>query len=411
VHHTGAFAIIAAYYFGLLAVAVALAGGFVRFGWLRDDLAAESATRIGNVDGLRGILAISVLIHHSLLIERYHLFGPWAPPVVALTLTIGTGPVAVFFMITGFLFWTRALKERGRLDVSRLYRSRFMRLWPLYAATITVMLIVQIVATHATLHVPLPTLLREIVQQYLFGFFSTSPVNGADIGIINGGVAWSLAYEVTYYVALPALALLALTRFSWAVVFVFLVVPMLHHQWWMATAFIPGILTAELMARPARAFLQRYGATIAVAALALLVAYQILAPNVLFDNGSKVSAGVIVDLALLGCLFAGVVASERFAVLKHAALRYLGAISYSVYLIHGIVLYVLFEAVSTWFGAPTLTFATLFAIAAGATIITIALSTASYLAFERPFFMKATRTPTDTSALVREALEPASAAN
>jgi peptidoglycan/LPS O-acetylase OafA/YrhL len=411
VHHFGASAVIGAYSLALLAVAVAIAGVFARFGWLRGDLAVEGATRIGNLDGLRGILAISVLIHHSLLIERYHLFGPWAPPIVALTLTLGTAPVAVFFMITGFLFWTRALKERGRLDVARLYRSRFMRLWPLYAATITVMLIAQLFLTHVALHVPLMSLAREIVQQYLFGYFSASPVNGLDFGIINAGVAWSLAYEVTYYVVLPALALLVRTRFSWTVVLVMLIVPVIHHQWWMAVAFIPGILTAELMIRPARSMLHKHGAKIALGSLGLLVAYQFLAPSVFFDNGSKVSAGVIVDLVLLGCFFAGVVASDRLSLLQHAALRYLGAISYSVYLIHGIVLFGLFQAVSTLFGEPTLTIASLFAIGVCAVLLTVGLSTVSYIAFERPFFMKAARTQTDTSAIVREALEPASAAN
>jgi peptidoglycan/LPS O-acetylase OafA/YrhL len=120
---------------------------------------------------------------------------------------------------------------------------------------------------------------------------------------------------------------------------------------------------------------------------------------------------VIVDLVLLGCFFAGVVASDRLSLLQHAALRYLGAISYSVYLIHGIVLFGLFQAVSTLFGEPTLTIASLFAIGVCAVLLTVGLSTVSYIAFERPFFMKAARTQTDTSAIVREALEPASAAN
>jgi peptidoglycan/LPS O-acetylase OafA/YrhL len=391
---------IAAFYVAALLVAVGTAAVFVRFGALRRDLRTEAATRIGNLDGLRGILATSVCVHHALLLEHYGLFGAWAPPIVALTLSIGTGPVAVFFMITAYLFWSRALKYHGRLDALQLYRGRFTRLAPLFAASITLMLVVQAFVTHLQLHESPLRLVRDVVQQYLFGFFSASPVNGTDFGIIDAGVTWSLAFEAAFYAFLPLLAFLIVARFSWAIVFVLAAVPVIHHSWFMALAFIPGVVTAEVMASPLQARLRSYGTPLAIAGFAVFALYQIVAPHMFFDNAYKVSPGVALDLLALGVMFAGIVATDGLAFLRISALRYLGAISYSIYLMHGIVLYALYHVIAKLFHAPTLNSASLFAVTSCGIVVTVALSTGSYIVFERPFMHAPARTPGPRTPLV-----------
>lgn len=386
-----------------MAIAVLSAWALARGGVLRDDLAAEDATRVGNLDGLRGILASSVYVHHTLLIARYNVFGDWAPPIIALTLSIGTAPVAMFFMITAFLFWTRALKERGRLNAGRLYRTRFERLWPLFAGSIVLMLVINATIYRSGSQESPFRFIKDVAQQFLFGFFSTAPVNGSDFGLIDAGVTWSLAYEVAFYVALPLLALSIAARCSWAVVLIILGVPLVHHSWWMAVAFVPGILAAEVIAWPAgHRALRKYGATIAIASLSAFILYQWVAPHVLFDNANKPTLGVGIDLILLGLIFIGIVPSDHLGILRSRALRYLGLISYSIYLFHGIVIFLLFHAYSAFAGAAILSMPKLFILAAFGAALTVGISTLTYRMLERPFIrsLKGVRSGTTSAAVM-----------
>ncbi len=82
--------------------------------------------RLTSIDGLRGFLAASVFIHHSLIWRGYVLTGVWQAPDSNFYNQLGQSSVGLFFMITGFLF-TRRLLE-GNVDWLRLYAGRFARL-------------------------------------------------------------------------------------------------------------------------------------------------------------------------------------------------------------------------------------------------------------------------------------------
>ena len=60
------------------------------------------ARRIGCVDGLRGYLALSVMIHHfAIWIQVTRLDGQWQPLTRNILNSMGSGAVALFFMTTG----------------------------------------------------------------------------------------------------------------------------------------------------------------------------------------------------------------------------------------------------------------------------------------------------------------------
>src|SRR6476661_365493 len=64
--------------------------------------------RIGCIDGLRGYLALSVLVYHAIVwMQLTRLGGSWSPPQLALFEQLGAGSVALFFMVTGLLFYPR----------------------------------------------------------------------------------------------------------------------------------------------------------------------------------------------------------------------------------------------------------------------------------------------------------------
>ena len=88
--------------------------------------------RISTLDGLRGFLALGVFFHHAAIYHEYLLDQQWRLPPSRFYSLLGQVGVAMFFMITGYLFWSRVVTERGRLDWLQLYIGRVFRIGPLY---------------------------------------------------------------------------------------------------------------------------------------------------------------------------------------------------------------------------------------------------------------------------------------
>lgn len=84
------------------------------------------------IDGLRGILAYSVFIHHAAISWRYLSTGSWEATSSQFYNYLGDGGVALFFMTTSLLFWSKILNSSTGLNWKNLYISRFFRLYPLY---------------------------------------------------------------------------------------------------------------------------------------------------------------------------------------------------------------------------------------------------------------------------------------
>ena len=96
--------------------------------------------RFPQIDGLRGYLAICVFVSHAASMKQWQDIGVWVWPTSSFFNTAGTAPVYLFFMITAFLFWGKAIRSRGRVNPYRLLVSRLRRLAPLYLCTIPILL-------------------------------------------------------------------------------------------------------------------------------------------------------------------------------------------------------------------------------------------------------------------------------
>lgn len=108
----------------------------------------EEHQRFSSIDGLRGYLAFFVFLHHSSIWYYYLRIGKWETPPSNLFTNFGQSSVALFFMITSFLFVTKLIDARTKgLSWQQLYISRFLRLTPLYSiAMIALFLIVGILS-------------------------------------------------------------------------------------------------------------------------------------------------------------------------------------------------------------------------------------------------------------------------
>jgi peptidoglycan/LPS O-acetylase OafA/YrhL len=175
----------------------------------RAQLAEEAATRFQCVDGLRGFLALGVFAAHAVNMYTLYTLDRWAAQLSPFHMKAAGAGVAVFFMITGFLFWLRVLRTGAAFDVRAFFVSRLRRLTPMYAMSVLMVIAVVGAAGGFALHVSPVTLARELRAWLSFGFMDTGALNGFEEARHVNAVYWTLAYEWMFYVALPFLALFA----------------------------------------------------------------------------------------------------------------------------------------------------------------------------------------------------------
>jgi peptidoglycan/LPS O-acetylase OafA/YrhL len=152
------------------------------------------ADRFPLVDSLRAIAALSILVLHAAIIGGAVRPGADLSTVVA-RLDIG---VPIFFVISGFLlyrpFVAARVAERPPPAVRAYAWRRFLRIVPGYWVALTVIALVLGLSDVFTA--------RGIAAYY--GFLQLYSSDTAAGGITQ---AWTLCVEVTFYIALPLLAL------------------------------------------------------------------------------------------------------------------------------------------------------------------------------------------------------------
>ena len=99
-----------------------LAWILVRSSRFYNQLSSEtSAERVSMIDGLRGWLALGVFFTHAYSMHAWFVQGQWGGAQAGFFGMTGEIGVALFFMITGFLFWGRVLRAETGLNVEALY--------------------------------------------------------------------------------------------------------------------------------------------------------------------------------------------------------------------------------------------------------------------------------------------------
>lgn len=303
---------------------------------------APAANRFVAIDGLRGYLAFGVFLHHAAIWFQYLRSGLWVLPKTPLYTHLGQSGVAFFFMITAFLFTTKLRGSSDRpIDWRAFFVARVMRLTPLYLLAMILLAAVVALATDFRLQVMPVELLRE------FGIWLGFSILGEpDLNALPGtrhvlaGVTWSLPFEWFFYCALPLMAMstrsrprLGLALFSATACTLFLLQG--RTNWLAYEAFLIGTLAAF----PAQSstMQNRLGGTAgACVALTCLVLAVLLTPTPSNRLG----------LLLIGISFVIVACGNTlFGALGSALSRRLGEVSYSLYLLHGVILYVAFRFV------------------------------------------------------------------
>jgi len=340
--------------------------------WFREHLRAMGAGRFESIDGLRGFLAIGVFFTHVIATHGFYAQGRWYSMFSPVHSVMGQVGVSLFFMITGFLFWRRALRSGGAFDARALYVSRLRRLVPMYAASVALALGVVAVLSGFQLREPLVPFLKELRTWLSFGFLPTSDLNGVKDAHIINAVYWTLSYEWTFYLALPLLALFAR---GWA--FALLASATLYFgiQTPITINFLGGALAALALEKGLlTGHLARWWlAPVPIAAI-VMVLFS-------FEEAFHPAA---VGLLFVAFLFV-VDGNTLFGLLRTRAAQLFGTVSYSFYLLHCIVLFVAFRIVDRVVPVAQLSGAQHWTVAALVAIGATWLSTLTYRRVEYPF--------------------------
>jgi len=150
------------------------------------------------VDMLRGGLAILVLLAHGLE-SAVAMTGQSLPPLLAVTLGHGGFWVGGFFVLSGFCVHRAimALKQRGGGFAGPYLLARFTRLYPVYLIALMLTIFVQM------------TLGEFSAGQRLMDAGMAAPhlfmLQGITGTLHEMKPAWSLTYEVVYYLVWPIL--------------------------------------------------------------------------------------------------------------------------------------------------------------------------------------------------------------
>ena len=350
-----------------------------------DSPPIPSRSRVETLDGLRGFLALAVFFHHGALYHTFIQDGLWRPPPDRLYALLGPFGVALFFMITGFLFWSQILEKQGRPDWVRLYIGRIFRIGPIYWVAAGGAMLVTLALTGFRVQPQLAALALDTIKWSGLGVFADASFNGfADAGVLLANVTWSLRYEWLFYASLIVTALFARNRLTgWAFPAAGLAASMAvltgidltgqsPGQWPFLALFFVGMLTAAAKPWVAKVDFARPLYSVAAAALMLAVL-------AIFRTAYDAA-----PIALLGAAFFLIAnGATLFGLLATRPARRLGDVSFGIYLLQGFVLSALFASQSARDFALASPWRHWMLIGAGAFML-VGVATAAHALIERP---------------------------
>lgn len=329
------------------------------------------------LNGIRAVAAITVLFGHM-----WAPFGNWGV-TPSWNIPWPDGPVTTFFVISGFLITFLLMNEIGKtndVSIPKFYMRRILRIWPLYY-------------TYLALALLATWLLHDEINNaaWFYTFFSGNISHAIGLGIIPLFHFWSLGVEEQYYLWYPWMVKYSKKR-------VLSFVTILFVCWFAAklaayiflgkgfTYRILGVTQFDCMMLGAMGAIMYYRQTEWFCKLCSNRFVAIIAWGLFFTSGlyadyipSPVRNEYIAFISLL-VIMAGLLHKP---ILENRVMNYLGQISYGIYVIHPLLLYVLTRLIrpSDYMSNNV---ACIFIFIA-MTVLTIVIAGLSYKYFEMPF--------------------------
>ncbi|WP_163467299.1 acyltransferase family protein [Haemophilus influenzae] len=298
------------------------------------------------IDGLRAIAVISVII--------YHLNENW--------LSGGFLGVDIFFVISGFLITGIIITEiqQNSFSLKQFYTRRIKRIYP---AFITVMALVSFIASVIFIYNDFNKLRKtiELAIAFLSNFYLGLTQGYFDLSANENPVLhiWSLAVEEQYYLIFPLILILAYKKFR--EIKVLFIITLILFFILLATSFVSANFYKEVLHQPNIYYLSNLrfpellvGSLLAIYhnlsaskqaskqasnLIAILSTLLLFSCLFLMNNNIAFIPGITL---ILPCIFTALIihtTSQNNIVklcLSNKAIVFIGKISYSLYLYHWI---------------------------------------------------------------------------
>lgn len=291
--------------------------------------------RLHGLDGIRGLAVVAVVVFHL-----------W--PSVAPAGFIG---VSVFFTLSGFVITRGLLAEHdrtGTIALRSFWARRVRRLWPAASATLAAVVVVWSVTGWATRSVG-----RDVVASFLqianWRYLASGDAYGSGVSPVEH--FWSLAIEEQLYVVVPVIVWLLRRRRDVLVAVLCLLIAgsvlataaaagdsaaVYYSTFTRSAELLVGALLAVVAIRlPARAtgrgpcWAAGLGGVLALGLLVWVSVAASLSTDMFYEGGLALLS-VVSAVALMGAIWS----PALVRILAVRPLRWLGAVSYGIYLVH-----------------------------------------------------------------------------
>ncbi|MGG7509333.1 acyltransferase family protein [Plantibacter sp. YIM 135249] len=305
--------------------------------------------RLHALDGMRGVAALVVVFYHVSLLARPFAgsgFSGTAWTVATespLKLAFaGTEAVQVFFVLSGLVVALPVLK--GGVSWVGFLVSRFARLYlPVWGALVFATLLIGIFHRDPSAVTPDAWIINANATSVTpLAFLREATLTPASYNIVN--TLWSLRWELIFSALLPlgVAIVVAIRRHAWIAAGAFIALMVIGRVVGNdALVYLPAFLLGSLMAvrlDDIRAWSVRprpwLWSVVAIGSAGLLVASWIARP--LVDSGSPAGKALwgLSGAGAAGLILLAIGCATAARVLEWSVPRWLGKISFSLYLVH-----------------------------------------------------------------------------
>jgi len=293
----------------------------------------SSGVRVAELDGLRGLAAVLVVVAHYFGEVRHSLPG----------LALGWVGVDLFFVLSGFLIGSIILERKNSPNFLRVfYCRRGLRIIPIYLLTLCfVLLLLAINQPAPWIDAPLPALSYMTFTQNIV---MAATGNYGTHWLLP---TWTLAVEEQFYLVIPLLIMTLPSRYLLAAIFGGIAMgcgvrAMFYWAEWVAGGqvllvsrcdiLLCGVLVAYILHQ--RIVVDKL--TLRLIALAAALGFLLASVHYRLTNSSL---HLVFSPLLIATLFAAYVLLavrgwEFLRPLRSARWRFFGSISYGLYLVH-----------------------------------------------------------------------------
>jgi exopolysaccharide production protein ExoZ len=346
------------------------------------------------MEGIRGLAILLVFfVHYHTLFGSYASTTSWTFKISHFAWGLGHSGVDLFFVLSGFLIYGSLIRKP--VNYFQFLRRRVQRIYPAFLVVFSIYICL--------------SLIFPSFSKFPSGWWQTTKYIVLNLALVPGifavtpiiSVAWSLSYEFFFYLTIPLLV-----TFFW----------MRHLKWGVRVAFIllllslrftffdvppirmamfcGGILVYEILEAVRAEELSAFGeAVVATVFFASFIPIALLtlkegSPDIFGGLGTGSAKYRILVMLLSFSLFCVYCLGRTGTLSKLFSwnpLRWLGNMSYSYYLIHGLTLHgvsLAFSHIWPQTGNTSILFWILLPVAFIATILT---STLLFLIVEKPY--------------------------